>query len=298
MNQAIPYSIGIVTYLGRFTEYFIPLINRLVKMFPDIDIIVFINGHYDQVKQTEYLIQITSLLQHYPNIRYLTNLEHQSLSKGWNYLVLMSQTDRILILNDDIAFSGSFRKQLESSLASTAGFFALNESFSHFVIDKATIKKVGWFDERFLGVGNEDGDYMLRMSLAGVPVKSVRISSLHNYVAKQKNPGWGNFSKVSEGKYTAVNREFMIKKWSFKQFGAKKKDYDAHVLWNNILLEASLNKGMTTPVFHEYSLLDFKPHQNMKIRFQPKNRNIKYRFKNFILQFLIKAKNILLSWSP
>ena len=41
------YSIGIVTYINRYDRFFRPLINNICKLFPDVEVIVAINGYYD-----------------------------------------------------------------------------------------------------------------------------------------------------------------------------------------------------------------------------------------------------------
>jgi hypothetical protein len=54
------YSIGVVTYLGRYETNFQPFMREPVSIFPDREITVFINGHYDIVQQTAYLKKITA----------------------------------------------------------------------------------------------------------------------------------------------------------------------------------------------------------------------------------------------
>lgn len=205
-------SIGIVTYLGRYESYFKPLIRKVHFLFPDYDINVFINGHYDAVKQIRYLKDVTIFLRRYPHIRYVTNLEHQPLARGWNWLFLMSKWDKVLILNDDVYFNLEFRHNLES-LKHIPDVCTLNGSWSHFIISKDIILKVGWFDERFLGVGHEDYDYICRLAFAGIPLKDIKIHGLHNYVAPQREAGWANFSTLVHGKYAQYNWEFFMKKW-------------------------------------------------------------------------------------
>jgi len=214
MENLTPFncSIGIVTYLGRFETYFKPLIRKLHFLFPDYDIIVFINGHYDTVKQIQYLKDVTYFLRKYPNIRYVTNLEHQALARGWNWLVFMAKNDRILILNDDVSFNWEFRHNLES-LPSVPDIFTLNGSWSHFVISKDIIREVGWFDERFYGTGDEDYDYKFRLAMSEINLIDIIINGLHNFVAPIGDAGWANVSNVIHEKYSEINRDFLKKKW-------------------------------------------------------------------------------------
>lgn len=126
------YSIGIVTYVGRFEKYFIPLIKSLTEIFPDKEIICIINGHHNISLQLKYLKKATSFLKQYHNIRYLTNQQHQSLAKCWNWLMILSSNERVLILNDDLSLSPLFRKDFEDNLKKNPDFFIMNNSWSHF----------------------------------------------------------------------------------------------------------------------------------------------------------------------
>jgi hypothetical protein len=208
-------SIGIVTYLERFEKYFKPLMRQLYLLFPDYDINVFVNGHYNTLKQVRYLKEITAFLRSYPNTRYLTNIKHQSLARGWNWLILMARYDKVLILNDDVSFNWGFRYHLEN-LRPTPGIFTLNNTWSHFVISQDVIRKVGWFDERYLGVGFEDTDYAIRLIREGIPLEDQKIQglrNLHDNTAPPEEAGWSDISGLTLNKYSQINWEFFKKKW-------------------------------------------------------------------------------------
>jgi hypothetical protein len=242
MSKLSPHScsIGIVTYLARFETYFKPLIRKLYFLFPDYDINVFINGHYDTVKQIQYLRDVTCFLRKYPSICYVTNWEHQSLARGWNWLVLMARCERVIILNDDISFSGEFRHQLERRRC-LPEIFTFNGSFSHFVISKEIIRKVGWFDERFLGVGDEDSDYICRLARKGIPLGDVCIHGLHNYVASPDDPSWAQLSSAIHGKYSQINRDFLMKKWWRSDYGPVPQEGSFKVRYHEHEWDAALN---------------------------------------------------------
>jgi len=237
------YSIGVVTYVARYEKYFIPLIKQLNSVFPDKEIICAINGHPDSSLQIKYLKNITAFLKQFPNVKYITYEKHQSLAKCLNWLILMSFSPAILILNDDIKVNLLFRKDFEKVFAENQDFFVINNSWSHFLISKNTIREVGWFEERLLGTGDEDGDYMIRMAEKGKKISKVLCRGIINYVAKQENPGWKNICDVAQGKYSSINKEFMAKKWSSDYFKKGK---------------AVLTEGMETPLFYDFSCLDNK----------------------------------------
>jgi len=237
------YSIGVVTYVARYEKYFIPLIKQLTSVFPDREIICTINGHPDTSLQIEYLKNVTTFLDQFPNIKYLTYETHQPIAKCWNWLILMSFSPAILILNDDIKINLLFRKDFEKCLENNKDFFIINKSWSHFLISKNIIREIGWFEERLLGSGNEDGDYINRMAIKKKKTTNELCRGIINYVAEQENAGWKNICGIAHGKYSSINKEFMIKKWS-----------------PNYLQEgkAILMENMETPIFYDFSCLDDK----------------------------------------
>jgi hypothetical protein len=254
--MAFKCSIGIVTYLGRFASYFQPLVRKLHFLFPDYEINVFINGHYDLVKQLQYLRKVTTFLRKYRNIRYVTNLHHQPLARGWNWLILMSQCDNVLILNDDVSFEPEFRYNLER-LGAVPKIFMLNHAWAHFVVSKDVILRVGWFDERFLGVGDEDIDYVLRLGMKGIPLGNFSIHGLHNHWASQEDAGWSNLSEVVEGKYARMNREFFLKKWFRSDYGAVPERDSFTVRYDVAEWTVALNKDLEPmPEYYPLECLD------------------------------------------
>ncbi len=250
------YSIGVVTYHARFDTYFKPLIKQLTLVFPDKEIVCIINGHPDRTLQINYLKKITAFLKSFPNVRYLTYDANQSLSKCWNQLIILSNTPQILILNDDTNVSELFRHELEQQIQNL-DTFTLNNSWSHFVISKATVKKVGWFDERFLGVGQEDGDYAYRMAILQAEVGNFKCTGIRNFVAEQKNPSWSSISTTTGGtRYADVNREFFNQKWQTPLNSPDITEFSYTCIFNNTSYSFNLMPGMATPVFYDFSVLD------------------------------------------
>ena len=212
-SQKLDYSIGVVTYVARFEDFFMPIIRQLTSAFPDKEIVCIINGHPDQTLQAGYLKKVTAFLTQFPNVRYLSYEKHQPLARCFNWLLMMSFAPRMLILNDDLNITLLFRGELERALATNPDFFIINRSWSHFVISKDIVKKVGWFEERLPGTGQEDGDYRARMENLGFEVIQANCHGVINYVAPQKNAGWQNISSVSKmgGKSSEANDEFFNK---------------------------------------------------------------------------------------
>jgi hypothetical protein len=261
------YSIGVVTYINRYHTYFKQNVLNLLKYFPDKQIIIVINGHPDKLNNIAYLKEITQWLSSL-NVQYVTFEDHQSLAKCWNWILLMSSAQNNLFLNDDILIKKNFRPDFENHLSKKQDFFTINNSFSHFFLSKTTIKEVGWFDERFLGIGQEDGDYLIRMAQKNKPLNNLKCTDIINYVAPGTNPSFQEISP-SAGKYSSVNKEFMNNKWFFNHLTTENFIPDIKFTWNNEEYLARLRNNMETPVFYDYSLLDDNH------SFAPRTRKIK-----------------------
>ena len=262
----LEYSIGVVTYVARFEEFFMPLIKQLTEVFPDKEIVCVVNGHHDESLQINYLKQVTAFLNKFPNVHYVTYEKHQPLAKCFNWLTMMSFAERILILNDDVSTNLLFRIQFEKALKTNDSFFVINRSWSHFLISKNFIKEIGWFEERLLGTGQEDGDYLNRIWSKGKEVPEFICHGIINYVAPQENAGWANISKKAStgtGKASAINDEFFNKKYLCDKNG-----------------KCTLRQGMETPVFYDLSNLE-----NSKLMYNP-NYNTKIK-PSFFLSLLL-----------
>jgi hypothetical protein len=288
MSENSGYSIGVVDYLGRFEDYFIPLIKDLIKVFPDKEIICVLNGHHDQRAQMEYLKKASIFLSGFSNVRYFSFDEHQSLAKCWNRIILMSSVERSLILNDDLSIDPYFRTDFERALIENYNFFTINKSWSHFLISKSIVRKVGWFEERLLGIGWEDGDYILRMAEQNIMPISIDCLGIRNFVAPPNNASWSKISNVS-GKYSEINKEFFGKKWYCnhldREFGRRRKGYKINFMMGDERLSGELKDGMETPIFYPLDLLD-----NIDDASYRENSAI---VRNYLLGYY-KVKNILL----
>lgn len=253
------YSIGVVSYHARFDTFFKPLTNRLTSIFPDKEIICVINGHPNRTLQISYLDKVTTFLKQFRNVRYVTYDQHQSLAKCWNQLVILSDTQKTLIMNDDTQVTELFRQEFESKVLHKETS-TINHSWSHFLVSKAIIKKTGWFDERLLGVGHEDADFALRMIVAGVEVDDTQCLGLSNFVAQQEDSGWKDISKQSAGnKYSQINLDFFKTKWITDNIDPTAQGLKYTYAWNGSILRFSPITDEPTPMFYEFTCLDKEP---------------------------------------
>tara|TARA_B100000809_G_scaffold46738_1_gene41148 strand:- start:13367 stop:14218 length:852 start_codon:yes stop_codon:yes gene_type:complete len=239
------YSIGVVTYVNRYEIHFLPLIKRLVTVFPDTQIVIAVNGYYDAEVQQRYLKQISALLNQYKNVDVITYDTGQSLSKLWNQLIIHSKTDKTLIFNDDIKIASNFRGKLERSGILNESCGLINASWSHFLMSKQIIQKNGWFDERFPGVGYEDQDFEIRLVLNGIVIKDYCIGGLKNLVFKTTDFSYGENIETDFEKYSSVNGKVFFKKWEVTQT-----DTDKFTWVRIIQAYAKQIEGMETPNFY------------------------------------------------
>jgi hypothetical protein len=202
----INYSIGITTYDYRFEKYFIKLVDQISSYRPNIPIIVTINGNYKEQFNEEYRKNILNYCSKINNVFPIMFPTFRGLSKLWNTCLIHSPTDKMLILNDDISINHeNFFLNLETKL--DLDIFKINKSWSHYYIDRKIVNEIGWFDERLLGIGEEDGDFEYRWCCRyNKKFPNIHISDIFNYV---EHDGACKNMNIVFGKYSAFNRSFM-----------------------------------------------------------------------------------------
>lgn len=188
-----------------------PLVQFIKTFRPEVEIMVMVNGPAKGTFNMAYRSKLLQFLSAQANCFPTIFPNFQALAKLWNRGVLSATSDRVLILNDDITItpnlSGSdFFSLLEQALTQKPDTFKINGSFSHFVISKAELMKVGFFDERLLGIGEEDGDFAWRYhETFRKEIPSVEIAGIENIQSKVADEG---FTK-GVGHYSQFNREFI-----------------------------------------------------------------------------------------
>jgi len=209
------YSIGFMTYVHRYESHFVPLFAELCRQRPDVEKVVFFNGQHKEKFHTEYRRKCLEEMSKYDNTFVHMSPVFRSFSHMVNTNINISSKENILILNDDNVASSSFLDDYENALQEQTGSFLINRSFSHFSINKKDIIEVGYFDERLLGIGEEDGEWDFRYAKhhnipengGGMLTPSVSVNSLSHRCVYDTNE-CKNMKKVS-GKYSTYNREFI-----------------------------------------------------------------------------------------
>lgn len=239
------FTIGITTYVVRFESCLKPLIKQLSTVFPDTTILIAVNGHHDQDRQEKYLNELQAYLKNFPNITAITHKEPVGLTKLWNELIIQSNTYGTLVLNDDLTIDQHFRNNLEVQDIREDTITIINRSWSHFYIPKSVIRKVGWFDERFTGIGTEDWDYECRMNRVEMEPRFVEVKGVLNEVLHTPDYSFGPEMDVVNEKYSKANLDFFHTKWDVSE--TEKPGYR----WVRIVQGHVKRKpGMETPDFY------------------------------------------------
>lgn len=214
-----PLTIGVTTFMNRFHSCLIPLINKLTKLFPETEIIIVANGHILKEEQIEYLKKISKYCLSLNNIKLIKHKTPIGLSKIWNQIVKISSNENILILNDDVDIKANFDKQIFDILNNANKLTLLNNSWSHFIINKELHKENGPFDEALLEIGGEDDDYTARMALNNILINGVSLNSIKGKLKeKQKKLTINSYGKDMNNQasgYSNFNTNYLQSKWIF-----------------------------------------------------------------------------------
>jgi len=200
------FTIGITTFSKRLN--FATNLIKQIRQHVTNNIVLVINGEKDGNFNEEYRQNILNVCLQHINVFPVFYIETRGLSKMWNTAVVTSSTDNILILNDDIEIQTRDIFDSVTNIIRSAdytGIMRMNGSFSHFVVNKSIIHKLGYFDERLLGFGEEDGDIVYRMLQINSDVGNVNVNGVVNIVSNVRH----DFIKPGIGKYSNFNRQFI-----------------------------------------------------------------------------------------
>jgi len=201
LETTINYTIGITTFDLRFDQMK-QLINS-IRAHNNSPIIITINGNIDGPCNEEYR---KNSLEYFSNISkvypiYFTEL--RGLAKMINSIFIHSNTEDLLILNDDIIITdAAFFEDVNNAFKGLQNMCLLQNkwygSFSHFLAKKSCIRELGYYDERFLGFGEEDGDITFRYIKKynqSIPQYGARgLNHTQSEVRQNVKPGIGKYS--------------------------------------------------------------------------------------------------------
>jgi len=159
------FKIVIVTFSKRFFTNCLPLIKELRASGINQEIYVGINGDngmsYDPTLRTKFLQEISVI----PNVNPVSFGSFQGLSLIWNRCIQAADSEIVIVLNDDLIVERDYvvaTLDKMTGVAKSRGICLLNSGWSHFAISTKVFQEIGWFDEKLLGIGEEDSDLTFR----------------------------------------------------------------------------------------------------------------------------------------
>ncbi len=198
-------TVGITTFKHRFEKYFKPLMDNIKLFCPDVEVIVAINGEHKETFDENYRKEMLTYLSQKKNTFPLVYPEFRSLSKLWNNILVHSSNEHVLVLNDDISIEdSSFFDILMQNLKPNS--FKINGSWSHIMLNRNQIERMGWFDERLLGIGEEDGDMEWRLFSCNENFENIHINGIHSNNIDPHKPT--NIKSQESKKYSVFNQNF------------------------------------------------------------------------------------------
>jgi hypothetical protein len=216
-NKSVDFAIGITTYKDRFSSCLKPLLSKMSILFPDCRIIVIANGHYIKEEQIEYINRIEEFCSRFQNVELKTYVDQVGLSFLWNTIIKQSSCGRIFVFNDDLKVKSGFRRFIFRSGILEKQIAVINSSWSHFLISKDIIERVGLFDEGLREIGGEDDDYAARLAISNIMIDNYITSSLGSKNRRKLNQGkinsYGKDMAKERGGYSTVNTEYLESKW-------------------------------------------------------------------------------------
>lgn len=212
-NLSSELSVGISTYMLRYNTSFKGLLYKLKNIFPEIKIVVSVNGFKRSNEHNDYLDELRNEFSRIKNTRFILHRGVNGLTTLWNEIMFLAPTKYVLMLNDDLNVARGFRKWVEKSNFPQYELCLINDSWSHFIISKDLYLLVGDFDENFKGIGFEDIDYETRMALYGKHTANLACPYIRNVHQPEKDTSYDDISGRVWGKYSAVNWKQFFRKW-------------------------------------------------------------------------------------
>jgi len=206
-------TIGITTFEHRFDRYFVPLLDR-IREYTGNEVVVVVNGEHEREFGEEYRRRALECIAGHRNVYPVVFPRFRGLSKLWNTVIVHATGSHILMLNDDIMIrKPRFLEDVRDALRGNGGrTFVINRSWSHFVVSREEIDELGYFDERLLGIGEEDGDITWRYQHRyGREIPSVSVKGFENFAEETvRTYKPVNIQSHSGTKYSLFNRKFMF----------------------------------------------------------------------------------------
>lgn len=173
-------SIGITTFKNRLADIS-KQIDQIRSIDKNIEIILAITNNYGIKMDEEYRKNILKLCIKYDKIYPLMFPRYTGLAKMWNNIIIHSSTTHTLILNDDLDIANPMLFNNLRIKIQKEEIIRINMTFGHFIVSKECAHEVGYFDERLIAYGEEDGDFIKRYeNFYEKPILNIQQTGLIN----------------------------------------------------------------------------------------------------------------------
>jgi len=213
-------SIGITTFRNRLNDVK-KQISDIRTYDKNIDILLAINTNFGEKMPESYRKDILGFCSQQNNIYPLMFPKFTGLGKMWNNLIVHCATTHIFLMNDDISFANPMALFEIKSQIQTKEIFEVNWGFGTFVISKKLAHEVGYFDERLIAYGEEDGDFMRRY---GKTIEKIPMSGIANRIQNRLEHSHDSNIEtfIGDGGYKALINKVIVEKkgkenWENKQ---------------------------------------------------------------------------------
>lgn len=147
------------------------------------------------------------------NVGHLARDWNQALIKGFGSLDESREAEQVILCQDDMIWDKDWKEKLDK-IHETYTFYACSFGDGFMSFKSNAVRRVGLFDERFIGVGYHEGDYFLRQFIFNNKYSSIN-DHWHDRVW---NPTFDvarrTFLEVRQPKKgMSYNRWFWIEKW-------------------------------------------------------------------------------------
>jgi hypothetical protein len=203
-------SIGITTFRNRLNDVK-KQISDIRIYDKDIDILLAINTNFGEKMPETYRKDILEFCFRQNSIYPLMFPRFTGLAKMWNNLIVHCATTHIFLMNDDIAFNNPLAIFDIIGHIQNKEIFEINWGFGTFVISKKLAHQVGYFDERLIAYGEEDGDFIKRYSKAieKIPIQGV-MNRIQNRLEHSYDKNVETF--IGDGGHKALVNKIIIEK--------------------------------------------------------------------------------------
>lgn len=243
------YSITIQTYAYRFDSYFKSLLAKIHRQRPNIEKVIFVNGQNKEPFNEDYRRGMMQYASNFQNTFLVMSPFMRGCSFMWNTCVNYTSNEYVLVMGDDVLILDGFFDEFEAMLSHNRTLgdesFRINWHWGHFCVwrnDMIDPNRVGYFDERLIGFGEEDGDWMWRFqNKFNRHMRNYTTDKLPFNTDNSCSPG-KNTKTHSGTKYSAFNRHFQFEQKMEPDIGGS--NNACGVYGNN---PQKIRSGMETP---------------------------------------------------